>query len=57
MSHIPQCHKVSCRACNKSQISLTLKTGIKKKCVINDPLGHSLPSSEHCFRLKFVLFC
>ena len=25
---------------------------------INDPLGqtHSLASSEHCFRLKFVLF-
>ena len=30
-----------------------------KTDVINDPLGqtHSLASSEHCFRLKFVLFC
>ena len=29
-----------------------------KTGVINDPLGqtHSLASSEHCFRLKFVLF-
>ena len=28
------------------------------RCVINDPLGqtHSLASSEHCFRFKFVLF-
>ena len=30
----------------------------KKTGVINDPLGqtHILASSEHCFRLKFVLF-
>ena len=27
--------------------------------VTNDPLGqtHRLASSEHCFRMKFVLFC
>ena len=36
------------------EISKNYKTG-----VINDPLGqtHILASSEHCFRLKFVLFC
>ena len=30
---------------------------VTKTGVINDPLGqtHSLASSEHCFRLKFVL--
>ena len=31
---------------------------IYKTCIINDPLGqtHSLASSEHCFRFKFLLF-
>ena len=48
-------HKcLSVRPCPIFKISQnkTYKTG-----VINDPLGqtHSLTSSEHCFRLKFVL--
>ena len=32
---------------------------IHKTVVINDPLcqTHSLASSEHCFRLKFVVSC
>ena len=35
-----------------------MKIKLSKTGVINDPLGqtHSLGSSEHCFRLKFVLF-
>ena len=36
----------------------TTNTNCYKTGVINDPLGqtHSLASSEHCYRLKFVLF-
>ena len=38
---------------------LLVKKEKNKTGVINDPLGqtHSLASSEHCFHLKFVLFC
>ena len=41
-------------------VKIKFELGItwNKTCVIIDPLGqtHSLSSSEHCFRLKFVLF-
>ena len=39
-------------------LKVTDKSKMDKTCVINDPLGqtHSLASSEHCFRLKVVLF-
>ena len=50
------------KSCKKDATSVH-STDIYEKCnlhmtgVINDPLGHthSLASSEHCFRLKFVL--
>ena len=43
-----------------SSLCFGLCLGVDQKTrVINDPLGqiHSLASSKHCFRLKFVLFC
>ena len=35
------------------------KNKLNKKCVINDPLGHThrLTSSDHYFYATFVLFC
>ena len=38
---------------------MAVKANKHKTGVINDPLSqtHGLASSEHCFRLKFVLFC
>ena len=41
----------------KSLVGMRMRKN--KTSVINDPLGqsHSLASSEHCFRVKFVLFC
>ena len=52
-----QCPKVISR--EHSIYLKTRKTCQDKTGVINDPLGqtHNLASSEHYFRLKFVLFC
>ena len=44
------------KLCNNRRIMYIYSSN--KTEVSNDPLGqtHSLASSEHCFRLKFVLF-
>ena len=42
-----------------SKVCVFLLTNCHKTCVINDPRGqtHNATSSDHCFHLKFVLFC